>query len=100
MLMRDLAMAVRVLAMVESRGSVLLGLLMVAVIVEMGRLAVVMRRCLMVSSSIVVMFGGLVLLLLGHGNLLLETTSVHDDFRRCARRTTVMNVTLVPAQGN
>jgi hypothetical protein len=72
MLMRGLAVAVRVLAMVVSRGRVLLPLLMVAVIVMMGRLPVVMRRQLMLRSGIVMVFSGRVLLFLGHGNFLLE----------------------------
>jgi uncharacterized membrane protein YGL010W len=72
MLMRGLAVAVRILAMVVSRGRVLLRLLMVAVIVVMGRLQVVMRRRRMLRSGIVMVFAGRVLLFLGHGNFLLR----------------------------
>jgi hypothetical protein len=74
MLMRDLAVPVRILAMVVSRGRVLLRLFMVGVIVVMGRLPVVMRRRLMFRGGPVMVFGGRVFLFLGHGNLLLETT--------------------------
>jgi hypothetical protein len=81
MLVCRLAVSVRILAMVESRGRVLLPLLMVAVIVVMGRLPVVVRRRLMVRSGTVMVFAGRVLLFLGHGNFLLDTTSVPDVFR-------------------
>ena len=67
MLMRRLAVAVRILAMVVGRGSVLLRLFVVAMIVVMGCLTVVMRRCLMLQSSIVMMFAGGVFLFLCHG---------------------------------
>ena len=91
MLMRRLTVAVRILAMVVSRGRVFLRLLMVAVIVVMGRLPVVMRRRLMVRSGIVMVFAGRVLLFLGHGNFLLETTSVHNVSGQRARATSVTN---------
>jgi hypothetical protein len=72
-LVRDLAVPVRVLAVVVGRGGVFFRLIMVAVIVMMGCLAVVVCRCLMLCSRIVMMIGGGVLLLLGHGEILLKT---------------------------
>jgi hypothetical protein len=91
MLVRDLAVTVRILAMVVSRGRVLLRLLMVAVIVVMSRLQVVMRRRMMLRSGIVMVFAGRVLLFLGHGNFLLKTTSVPDVSGQLARLTSVTN---------
>jgi hypothetical protein len=68
MLMRGLAVAVCILAMVVSRGRVLLGFLMVAVIVVMGRLPVVMCSRLMLRRGTVMVFARRVFLFLGHGN--------------------------------
>jgi uncharacterized membrane protein YGL010W len=72
MLMRGLAVAIRVLAMVVSRGRMLLRFFVVAVIVVMSRLPMVMRRRLMLRSRILMMLAGWVLLFLGHGKLLLQ----------------------------
>jgi hypothetical protein len=71
-----LGVPVRILAMVLSRGSVLLRFFMISVIVVMGRLAVVMRRRLMLRSGIVMMFAGSVSLFLCHGNFLLQRESM------------------------
>jgi hypothetical protein len=75
-LVRDLAVPVRVLAVVVGRGGVFFRLIMVAVIVMMGCLAVVVCRCLMLCGRIVMMIGGNVLLFLGHGEILLKTKSM------------------------
>jgi hypothetical protein len=83
MLVRDLAVAVRVLAMVVSGGRVLLRLLVVAVIVMVGRLQVVMRCRCVLRRGIVMVLAGRVLLFLGHGSFLLETTL--QDRRRHPR---------------
>jgi len=99
MLMRDLTVAIRILAMVVSRGSVLLSLLMVAPIVVMRRLPVVMRRQLMLRSGMVMVFGGWVLLFLGHGNFLLQTISVPDVSGQRARPTFVTNFITVASAG-
>jgi hypothetical protein len=53
MLMRNLAVPVRILTVVESRCRVFLRFLMVAVVVVMGSLPVVVRRRLMLSCGIV-----------------------------------------------
>ena len=65
-------MPVRILAMVQSRGCVLFCLFMVAVIVIMGGLAVMMRRCFMVRRRIVMMFARWVLHFVCHRKFLLQ----------------------------
>jgi hypothetical protein len=72
---------------------------MIAVIVVMGRLPVVMRRRLMLRSGIVMVLGGRMLLFLGHGNFLLETTSVPDVSGQRARSYSVTNFTTGASAG-
>jgi hypothetical protein len=64
MLVRGLAVPVRVLAVVVCRGSMLLRFIVIALIVMMGSLAMVMRRRFMLRGSIVMMLAGYVLLFL------------------------------------
>jgi hypothetical protein len=71
MLMSSFAVAVRILTMIVSGGRVSLRFLVIAVIVIMGRLPMVMRRCLVVRSGSMMVFTGCVLLLLGHRYFLL-----------------------------
>jgi hypothetical protein len=73
MLVGGLAVSIRILTMVVGRRGVLLRLFMVAVIVVMGRLAVVMGRRFMLRSRIVMMLAGRVLLFLCHEEFLLQT---------------------------
>jgi hypothetical protein len=91
MLVCGLAVPVRILAMAESRGSVLLRLFVVAVIVVMGCLAMVMGRRLMLRSRIVMMLAGCVLLFLCHEEFLLKT-KIHDVSGQSARLTSVTNL--------
>jgi len=89
MRVRRLAVSVRILAMVQSRGCVLLRLFVVAVIVIMGSLAVMMRRCFMVRRRIVMMFTRWVLHFVCHGEVLLpnRNSEAHDESRQRADTT-------------
>jgi hypothetical protein len=77
-------MAIGVLAMVVRRGGVLLRLFVVAVIVVMGRLAVVMGRRLMLRRGIVMMLAGRMLLFLCHGKVSFNSL-IHDVSGQSAR---------------
>ncbi len=72
MLVRGLAVSIRVLAMVMSRGRVLFRLFVVAMIMMMRRLAVVMGCRFVLCSGIVMMRARRVLLFLCHGKFLLQ----------------------------
>ena len=89
---RNLAVSVRILAMIVSRGSVLLRLFVVAVIVVMGCLAMVMGRRLMLRSRMVMMLAGDVPLFLCHVEFLL-ITKIRDVSGQSARLTSVTNFT-------
>jgi hypothetical protein len=75
---------VGILAMIVSRGRVLLSLFLVAVVVVMSGLAVVMGGCLMLRSRVVMMLARRVLLLFRHGRLLLRN-KIHDVSGQSAR---------------
>jgi hypothetical protein len=92
MLVGGLAVAVRVLAMIESRGGVLPGLFVVAVIVVMGGLAVVMGRGFMLRGRLVMMLTGRVLFFLCHAWFLLQK-EIHDVSGPGARPTSATNFT-------
>jgi hypothetical protein len=62
-----LAVPVRILAMVVSRGSVLRGFFVVAVILLLGRLAVLFHRCFRLRSRLVLLLAGWLFLFLSHG---------------------------------
>jgi hypothetical protein len=66
---RRLAVAICILAMVVRRCRVLLGFVVVAVIVVMGRLVVVMGRRFVFRSRLVMMLAGRMRLFLCHGKL-------------------------------
>ena len=61
---------VRILAMVQRRGSVFLGFVVIAVVKMMRRLPVVVRSCLMMRRGIVMVIAGRVLLFVIHGEIL------------------------------
>jgi len=97
MLVSGLAVAVRILAMVVSRGGVLLRLFVVAVIVVMGRLVVVMGRRLVFRSRLVMMLAGRMRLFLCHRKFLLQN-EIRDVSGQCARLTPVANFERVRKQ--
>jgi hypothetical protein len=72
-----LGMLVAVLAMFVSRRRVLLGLLMLAMGVVVGRLQVMVRRRVMVCGGLHVMLDGRVFVLLCHGRVLLQAFKEH-----------------------
>jgi hypothetical protein len=90
MLVRALAVAVRILTTVVSRGGVLLRLFVVAVIVVMGRLVVVMGRRRVFRSRLVMMLAGRMRLFLCHRKFLLQN-EIRDVSGQCARLTPVAN---------
>jgi hypothetical protein len=77
------AVSVGILAMIASRGRVLLRFFVVAVIVVMGGLAMMMRRRLMVGSSVVMMLARWVLPSLCHGKSLLKEESPRRRRANC-----------------
>jgi hypothetical protein len=88
--MCNLAVPVRILAMILSRGGVLTRLFVVAVIVVMGRLVVVMGRRLVFRSRLVMMLAGRMRLFLCHRKFLLQN-EIRDVSGQCARLTPVAN---------
>jgi hypothetical protein len=82
----DLAVPVRILAVVVGSGGVVLRFGVIAVVVVVGRLTVVMGCCLVLRCGIVMMFAGHVLLFLCHGRVLLQN-EIHDVSGQSARLT-------------
>jgi len=64
--MSGLAVLVGILAMVVSRGRVLLGLIVSTVVVMMGRLAVMVSRSFVVGRCVVMVFTGRMFQFVGH----------------------------------